>query len=163
MNAYNHQKGVAAVELALLLIPLTTLVFGITEFGRAIYQYNTIAKGTRDAARYLTQTTPGNGASRAAARCLVVFGNRACSGAPLVTGMDDDATRALAALRQPGSTAIALVHVPSDDRSPQATLAGGTLASLVAAGWLAAPVTGSESPARVWGDLTGATLPELIR
>lgn len=81
----------------------------------------------------------------------------------LVTGMDDDATRALAALRQPGSTAIALVHVPSDDRSPQATLAGGTLASLVAAGWLAAPVTGSESPARVWGDLTGATLPELIR
>ena len=88
MNAYNHQKGVAAVELALLLIPLTTLVFGITEFGRAIYQYNTIAKGTRDAARYLTQTTPGNGASRAAARCLVVFGNRACSGAPLVTGMD---------------------------------------------------------------------------
>lgn len=81
----------------------------------------------------------------------------------LVTGMADDTTRALAALRQPGSTAIALVHVPRDSSSADTARAGGTLASLVAAGWLAAPVTGSESPARVWGDLTGATLPEPVR
>jgi len=87
MNAHTHQKGVAAVELALLLIPLMILVFGISEFGRAIYQYNTIAKGTRDAVRFLSQTAPGDGAAKAAARCLVVFGNRNCAGTPLVPGL----------------------------------------------------------------------------
>ena len=116
MNAYNHQKGVAAVELALLLIPLVTLVFGISEFGRAIYQYNTIAKGARDAVRSLSQTAPGDGAARTAARCLVVFGNKACSGAPLVDGMDvslvtvrDSSTDAGTHSRQPitGGTGVA--------------------------------------------------------
>ena len=93
MNAHHHQKGVAAVELALLLIPLITLAFGISEFGRAIYQYNAIAKGTRDAVRYLSTQTPGDSAARAAARCLVVFGIRPCPDEdplprPLVSGMD---------------------------------------------------------------------------
>lgn len=88
MNTHHHQQGVAAVELALLLIPLMTLVFGIAEFGRAIYQYNAIAKGTRDAVRYLSLATPGDAAAIAAARCLVVFGNRTCTGSPLAAGMD---------------------------------------------------------------------------
>ena len=88
MKTHLHQKGVAAVELALLLIPLLTLVFGISEFGRAIYQYNTIAKSTRDAVRILSQSTPGDAAAWAAARCLVVFGNRNCYGSPLALGLD---------------------------------------------------------------------------
>lgn len=68
------QKGVAAVELALLLIPLVLLVFGITELGRAIYQYNTIVKGVRDGTRYLTQYEPGNSSRIEEAKSLVVFG-----------------------------------------------------------------------------------------
>lgn len=87
MKLPGRQYGVAAIEFGLLLVPLVMLVFGITEFGRAMYQYNTIAKGTRDAARYMSVQTPGNANAMSAARCLVVYGKTACSGAPLVTGL----------------------------------------------------------------------------
>lgn len=84
-----HQRGVAAVEFGLLLIPLVTLAFGITEYGRAMYQYNAIAKATRDAARYLSMQAPGNAGAMATAHCLVVYGKTACSGTPLVPGLDN--------------------------------------------------------------------------
>lgn len=87
MKLPRKQKGGAAVEFGLLLIPLVMLAFGIAEFGRAIYQYNTIAKGGRDAVRYLSQVAPGSAASIAAAKCLVVHGNTTCSGNPLVSGL----------------------------------------------------------------------------
>lgn len=73
----------------------------------------------------------------------------------LVTGLDDGPTRALASLHQPGSTAIAFVHSPRDGTG--AALAGGTVATLSASGWLARPATGSESPGKTWSDVTGAT------
>lgn len=49
------QRGVAAVEFGILLIPLVLLAFGITEYGRAMYQYNALGKSVRSAARYLSQ------------------------------------------------------------------------------------------------------------
>ena len=78
-------RGVAALEFAILLPLLVLLCFGITEGGRAIYQYNTIAKATRDAARYLTLVPPGQG--HATARCLALHGNRTCSGDLLVPNL----------------------------------------------------------------------------
>lgn len=80
-------KGVAAVEFGILLIPLVTLAFGVTEFGRAIYTYNTLLKSTRDAARYLTSQTPGDTSEHDIAKCMAVFGNRSCSGSALATGL----------------------------------------------------------------------------
>ena len=85
MRTRHRQRGAVAVELALVMIPLVLMAFGITEFGRAMYQYNTLAKSARDAARYLTQKGPGEGAGTA--RCLAVYGNRTCSGSPLVPGL----------------------------------------------------------------------------
>lgn len=79
------QRGVAAVEAALLLVPLVILMLGIAELGRAFYQYNTIAKATRDGARYLSEMAPGIG--HAAAKCVVVTGSPSCSGSPLVEGL----------------------------------------------------------------------------
>ncbi len=38
------QRGVAAVEMGLVPIPVVVPLFGITAFGRAFYLYNTIAK-----------------------------------------------------------------------------------------------------------------------
>lgn len=87
MNFLTHQKGVAAVEFGLLLIPLVTLAFGITELGRAMYQYNAISKATRDAARYMSMQTPGSAGAMTTARCLVVHGNPACSGSSLAPGL----------------------------------------------------------------------------
>ena len=74
MNLRFRQRGVAAVELGILIVPLVLLAFGITEFGRAIYQYNTIAKGVRDGVRYLTQYAPGDATRIANAKNLVVCG-----------------------------------------------------------------------------------------
>ena len=88
MKHPNRQKGVAAVEFGLLIIPLVTLAFGITEYGRAMYQYNAIIKATRDATRYMSMQAAGSAGATATARCLVVYGNTACSGTPLVPGLD---------------------------------------------------------------------------
>jgi Flp pilus assembly protein TadG len=87
MTGFNEHKqnGVAAVEFAILLVPLLLMVFGITELGRAFYQYNTLDKATRAAARYKSMSGPG--ALEAETRCLAVFGNTACAGTPLLNGL----------------------------------------------------------------------------
>lgn len=81
------QRGVAMVELALVLPLLLAICFGITEFGRAIFTYNTLAKSTRDAARYLTTQAAGNTSGWATAKNLVIYGNPAGTGSPLVPGL----------------------------------------------------------------------------
>jgi Flp pilus assembly protein TadG len=85
----SFQRGGAAIEFALLMLPLATLTFGVTEFGRALYQFNTIAKSVRDATRYQSNATPGD---TLAARCLAVTGSAAlsgtnCAGTPLLPGL----------------------------------------------------------------------------
>jgi Flp pilus assembly protein TadG len=88
------QRGVATIEFSLLIVPLLLMLFGVTEYGRAIYQYNTLVKSVRDATRYLStldagdlpETVNGNTTYYNAA-CLAVYGNFACSGKPLVPGL----------------------------------------------------------------------------
>lgn len=117
MTPRKHQRGVAAVEFGILIIPLTLMLFGLTEYGRAIYQYNTLVKATRDATRYLTTVAPGNG--WAEARCLARYGNTACTGDALAPGLTADkvvicdATNCTGthALVQTGSGAVNLVTV----------------------------------------------------
>ncbi|HVL37614.1 MAG TPA: TadE/TadG family type IV pilus assembly protein [Burkholderiales bacterium] len=84
------ERGAAAVEFALLVIPLLVILVGITEFGRALYSYNTLAKAARDAARLMSTQAPGDpdyGALVARARCTAVYGNATCTGSPLVHGL----------------------------------------------------------------------------
>lgn len=50
------ESGVAAVEFAILLIPLLLIVAGIIEFGRAFWYYDALVKSTRDGARFLSNT-----------------------------------------------------------------------------------------------------------
>lgn len=91
------------MELGLLMIPLVTLAFGITEYGRAMYSYNIIDKGVRDAARYLTQYAPGDAASIKAAKCLVVYGNVGCDGTALAAGLTEDMVTVKDATSNPGT------------------------------------------------------------
>lgn len=78
------QHGAITVEFAILLVPMLMIAFGITEFGRAIYHYNTLTKSVRDAARYLTTQSPGNVAAHAAARNMVVYGSATVQDQPLL-------------------------------------------------------------------------------
>lgn len=88
MKSQEKQAGAVVVELALFLVPLLVIAFGITEYGRAMYQYNAITKAVRDGARHLTQYAPGDSGRIAEATSLVVCGKLDCSStAPLVTGM----------------------------------------------------------------------------
>ena len=54
---------------------MISIAFGITEFGRAIYQYNTLAKAARDATRYLSTRDATDTAAKDVAKCFAVFGN----------------------------------------------------------------------------------------
>lgn len=82
-----RQRGVATVELALLLTPLLLMIFGTTELGRAIYSYNTLDKTVRDAGRHLSQHGPGDTTIAAEARCLAVTGTTDCSLPPVAPGL----------------------------------------------------------------------------
>jgi Flp pilus assembly protein TadG len=87
VNHYCKQQGVAAVELAILVIPLLLLAFGITEFGRALYQYNALTKATRDATRFLSEQGAGDAGDVLTAQCMTVYGNKTCTGNPLVPNL----------------------------------------------------------------------------
>lgn len=68
-----RQEGVALVEFALILPFLLLLSITAIELGRAIWEYNTLTKSVRDAARYLSIQTPGTKIEEA--RTLMVYGN----------------------------------------------------------------------------------------
>lgn len=87
MRCTSTQRGVAAIEFALVLLFLIPLAFGITELGRAFYQYNTLAKATRDGARVLAS---GGSANVAKAKCLTVYGDPNCTGEPLLPGLSQE-------------------------------------------------------------------------
>jgi Flp pilus assembly protein TadG len=48
----HSQKGQSLVEMALVSLIFFFLLFGILEFGRALWTYNTIVQSTREAARW---------------------------------------------------------------------------------------------------------------
>lgn len=81
----HKEKGVAIIEFALVLPLLLILTFITTEFGRAMYQYNTLVKAARDAARYLSVQSPGSGITQS--KNLVVYGSLTNTGTPLAFGL----------------------------------------------------------------------------
>lgn len=87
------------VEFAIVLPLLLMLLFGITELGRALYQQNTLYKAVASGARYLARAsgvintescaTQGTWAvSMVAAKKLIVYGNTAGTGTPLIPNLD---------------------------------------------------------------------------
>ena len=95
-------RGAATVEFAFLLIPLLLLGFGGAEYGRALYQYNTLVKSVRDSARYLAQypdpTSPNYPLT--AAKNLAVYGDITNTGNPLVPGL----TTSMVTMSYPAAT-----------------------------------------------------------
>ena len=96
MNSHDRhsQRGIAMTEFAIVMPLLLLLLFGVTELGRALVRYNTLTKAVQDGARHaaayaLLGTTGGvevNAQLLAATRNVVVFGNTAGTGQPLLGG-----------------------------------------------------------------------------
>lgn len=84
------QRGVAAVELAIVTMMLIIIVFGVTELARAMYQYDAMTKSARAAARYLAVYDASDEAVRERAKCVAVYGNPNCGASgvvPVVPGL----------------------------------------------------------------------------
>src|SRR5882672_3758862 len=81
------ERGVQLVELAIVLPVLVLLFAAAAEFGRYFYEYTTLAKGSRVAVRYLA-TARTNGDDDTCAKNLVVYGNFAGTGSPIVNGLN---------------------------------------------------------------------------
>src|SRR5215813_453795 len=83
------ERGVQLVEFAIVL-PIVIMLFAAAgEFGRYFYEYSTLAKGSRVAARYLT-TADSHGNDDPCAKNLVVYGNLGGTGSPILTGLTPD-------------------------------------------------------------------------
>jgi len=142
----HSQRGVAAVELAFVLIPMLVLCFGITELGRALYQYNGLVKATRGAARYLSQQSlasppPGQTADglRLRARSLALCGAFVCDGVPALV---PNLGLAMIAVCDPVSCAGTHANVPTGEGTTSlvtVTISGYNFTSIVP--WVVPSIT----------------------
>jgi Flp pilus assembly protein TadG len=79
-------QGIQLAELAIVL-PILLILFAATaEFGRYFYEYTTLAKAARLGTRYMV-TAKVNCFEANQAKKLVVYGNTAGTGAPLIPGL----------------------------------------------------------------------------
>ena len=83
-----YDRGLHLVEFS-LVIPIMLILFGaVAEFGRYFYEYTTVAKAARVGARYLASKSVASGKDYSGdAKNLVVFGNIAGTGAPVLEGL----------------------------------------------------------------------------
>jgi Flp pilus assembly protein TadG len=83
------ERGVQLVEAAIVL-PLLLMMFGaVAEFGRYFYEYSTAAKAARLGARFICSKSLDSGSTNweTQAKNLVVYGNTAGSGTPILPGL----------------------------------------------------------------------------
>ena len=85
------ERGVQLVELAIVLPVFLLLFAAIAEFSCYFYEYTTLAKATRVGARYLATAAVNPNAVNPnedkIAKNIVVFGNAAGTGTPILTGL----------------------------------------------------------------------------
>jgi len=81
------ESGLQLVEVT-IVIPIFLMLFAATaEFGRYFYEYTTLAKAARVGSRYLT-VAPRLPPEDTAAKNLVVYGNVAGTGSPILRDLD---------------------------------------------------------------------------
>ncbi|MBA2705259.1 MAG: pilus assembly protein [Blastocatellia bacterium] len=94
----SRERGTTLVEFAIGATVFLTVMFGVIEFGRALWTHNALADAARRAARYAvnqpasspagTKTTGTNvGPSITAIRNVAVYGDPAGGSQPLVTDL----------------------------------------------------------------------------
>ena len=100
------QRAVVMVELALVVIPLVTMMLAAVEFGRAMYLYNQIVKATRDGARHLSGYDPAwpDLYPVQVAKNRVVYGANAPTDVVNVPGLDVSMVRVCDRITDEGCT-----------------------------------------------------------
>ena len=86
------ERGVQLVEIA-IVIPLLFMLFAaVGEFGRYFYEYTTLAKAARVGSRFMAAKPISSPTKdwQLAARKLVVYGNTAGTGTPVLPGLTVD-------------------------------------------------------------------------
>jgi Flp pilus assembly protein TadG len=79
------QQGQTLVEFALACVLFLALLFGIIEFARALWTWNTIVQATRAGARFAVVEVPD--ANDVPTKNFVVYYNAAGTGDPILPGL----------------------------------------------------------------------------
>ena len=82
------QSGAALIEFTIMAPLLLSLVLGIAEFGRFLYQYQMVLEGLRDAGRYLARLDANDATNQSNAANLATTGTIDGSGDPRVDGWE---------------------------------------------------------------------------
>ena len=88
----SDERGVQLVEIAIVL-PLLLMMFGaVAEFGRYFSEYTTLAKAARVGGRFMASKTLTSASTnwQLQAKKLVVYGNTAGTGSPVLPGLTTD-------------------------------------------------------------------------
>lgn len=109
-QSQSRQRGVAAVEFALIALIFFTLLFAILEFGRMLYLYNTMQEVTRRGAReaVVRWIDPSD---RAEIKKLALFGGAALPAGPEIT----TGNISIGYLNQAGNQVSAFPEDPGDN------------------------------------------------
>ena len=83
-----RSRGVAAVELAITIVPMLMVALGGAASGRAINTNTALHTAGRAAPRHLTTVVPTNPNPKGEARNLVLYGNVEGSGPLLAPGLN---------------------------------------------------------------------------
>ena len=112
----HSQRGLATVEFAICAPILFLLMFATAEIGRVLFQYNTLVKAVRDGARYAAAAQTNTSrvvtitpAMRTATVNLVMTGNTAGTGTPVLQGME--ANRIILSNNGNGFISVAATYV----------------------------------------------------
>lgn len=84
-----YERGLAIIELALLIVFLLLLFIGITEIGRAFWYYSAVQKAAREGARCLSMVKWDSTAASDASQCITITvddANNAEVSPPLASG-----------------------------------------------------------------------------
>lgn len=119
------QRGQSLLEFAAVLPLLLLLAFGVTEFGRAFYQYNTLSKAIRDGARYMSSHIYST-SEMDNAKNMVVYANTGGTGTSVLPGLTiakievipDGGTTPYSELNPPGWVTIRVNGYPFNSLVP---------------------------------------------
>lgn len=85
------EQGVQLLEIAIVIPILLVMFAAVAEFGRYFYEYTTLAKGSRIGVRYLASKSVTSSTNyQVIAKNLVVYGNTAGTGSPILDGLTTD-------------------------------------------------------------------------